>query len=128
MATQLVTSPSDLSLSVAKRGTVSGLRIRRMKAWECMVSARVTLAGAGHITRGTKPMGGEQFDSIVTIVAAVLGFVLVILWLILPFVVMAMKGRLDRLIELVSVNNEITLESNRLLGKLASEVENSLKH
>jgi len=72
-------------------------------------------------------MGGEQFDSIVTIVAGVLGFVLVILWLILPFVVIAMKGRLDRLIELVSVNNEITLESNRLLGKLASEVESSLK-
>jgi hypothetical protein len=39
---------------------------------------------------------------------------------------MALKGRLDRLIELVSVNNEITLESNRLLGKLASEVESSL--
>jgi hypothetical protein len=38
-----------------------------------------------------------------------------------------MKGRLDRLIELVSVNNEIMLESNRLLDKLASEVESSLK-
>jgi hypothetical protein len=45
----------------------------------------------------------------------------------LPFVVISMKGRLDRLIELVSVNNEITLESNRLLDKLASEVEMSLK-
>jgi hypothetical protein len=72
-------------------------------------------------------MGGEQFESIFTIVAGVLGLVLFILWLILPFAVFAIKGRLDRLIEIVSVNNEITLESNRLLGKLASEVENSLK-
>lgn len=72
-------------------------------------------------------MGGEQFDSIVTIVAGLLGLILFILWVILPFVVIAMKGRLDRLIELVSVNNEITLESNRLLDKLASEVESSLK-
>lgn len=72
-------------------------------------------------------MGGEQFDSIVTIVAGLAGAVFLILWIILPFVVIAMKGRLDRLIELVSVNNEITLESNRLLGKLASEVENSLR-
>jgi hypothetical protein len=72
-------------------------------------------------------MGGEQFDSIVTIVAGLLGLVLIILWIILPFVVIALKGRLDRLIELVSVNNEITLESNRLLDKLASEVESSLK-
>ncbi len=73
-------------------------------------------------------MGGEQFESIVTIVAGVLGLVLFILWLILRFVVFAIRGRLDRLIELVSVNNEITLESNRLLGKLASEVESSLKN
>ncbi len=72
-------------------------------------------------------MGGEQFESIVTIVAGVLGLVLFILWLILPFVVFAIKGQLERLIEIVSVNNEITLESNRLLGKLASEVESSLK-
>jgi hypothetical protein len=41
--------------------------------------------------------------------------------------VMGLSRRLDRLIELVSVNNEITLESNRLLDKLASEVEDSLK-
>jgi len=72
-------------------------------------------------------MGGEQLSDIVTIVAGVLGLILLILWIVLPFVVMALKGRLDRLIELVSVNNEITLESNRLLGKLASEVESSLK-
>ena len=72
-------------------------------------------------------MGGEQFESIVTIVAGVLGLILVILWIILPFAVIGMKGRLDRLIELVSVNNEITLESNRLLDKLASDVEGSLK-
>jgi len=72
-------------------------------------------------------MGGEQFESIVTIVVGVLGLVLIILWLILPFVVFAIKGQLERLIEIVSVNNEITLESNRLLGKLASEVESSLK-
>ncbi len=72
-------------------------------------------------------MGGEQFESIVTIVMGVLGLVLFILWLILPFVVFAIKGQLERLIEIVSVNNEITLESNRLLGKLASEVESSLK-
>lgn len=72
-------------------------------------------------------MGGEQLGDIVTIVAGVLGLILLILWIVLPFVVMALKGRLDRLIELVSVNNEITLESNRLLGKLASEVESSLK-
>ena len=72
-------------------------------------------------------MGGGQFESIVTIVAGVLGLILFILWLILPFVVFAIKGRLDRLIELVSVNNEITLESNRLLGKLATEVESSLQ-
>ncbi|MEE8286690.1 MAG: hypothetical protein V3R72_08335 [Gammaproteobacteria bacterium] len=72
-------------------------------------------------------MGGEQFESIVTIVTGVLGLVLFILWLILPFVVFAIKGQLERLIEIVSVNNEITLESNRLLGKLASEVESSLK-
>jgi hypothetical protein len=72
-------------------------------------------------------MGGEQFDSVLTIIAGVLGLFLFILWVILPFVVIAMKGRLDRLIELVSVNNEIILESNRLLGKLASEVESSLK-
>jgi len=72
-------------------------------------------------------MGGEQFDSIVTIVAGLLGLIFFILWIILPFVVIAIKGRLDRLIELVSVNNEITLESNRLLGKLTSEVESSLK-
>lgn len=71
-------------------------------------------------------MGGEQFDSIVTIVAGVVILVLTILWVILPFVVMSIKGRLDRLIELVSVNNEITLESNRLLDKLASEVESSV--
>ena len=62
-----------------------------------------------------------------TIATGVLGLVLFILWLILPFAVFTIKGRLDRLIEIVSVNNEITLESNRLLGKLASEVENSLK-
>ena len=73
-------------------------------------------------------MGGEQFESIVTIVMGVLGLILIILWLILPFVVFTMKGQLERLIELASVNNEITLESNRLLGKLASEVESSLKN
>jgi hypothetical protein len=73
-------------------------------------------------------MGGEQFESIVTIVMGVLGLILIILWLILPFVVFTIKGQLERLIELVSVNNEITLESNRLLGKLASEVESSLKN
>jgi len=72
-------------------------------------------------------MGGEQFESIVTIVAGVLGLILFVLWLVLPFVVFVIKGRLDRLIELVSVNNEITLESNRLLGKLATEVESSLQ-
>ena len=72
-------------------------------------------------------MGGEQFDSIVTIVSGVLGLILFILWVILPFVVIGIKSRLDRLIELVSVNNEITLESNRLLDKLASEVETSLR-
>ena len=73
-------------------------------------------------------MGGEQFDSIVTIVAGVVILFLTILWVILPFVVMSIKGRLDRLIELVSVNNEITLESNRLLDKLASEVESSIRN
>jgi len=73
-------------------------------------------------------MGGEQFESIVVIAAGVLGLIFTILWIILPFVVMAIKGRLDRLIELVSVNNEIALEANRLLDKLASEVEGSLKH
>jgi len=73
-------------------------------------------------------MGGEQFDSIVTIVAGVVILFLTILWVILPFVVMSIKGRLDRLIELVSVNNEITLESNRLLDKLASEVESSVRN
>ena len=72
-------------------------------------------------------MGGEQFEGIVAIVTGVLGLILFILWLVLPFVVFAIKGRLDRLIELVSVNNEITLESNRLLDKLANEVESSLK-
>ena len=72
-------------------------------------------------------MGGEQFESIVIIAAGVLGLIFTILWIILPFVVMAIKGRLDRLIELVSVNNEIALEANRLLDKLASEVESSLK-
>ena len=73
-------------------------------------------------------MGGEQFESIVTIVAGVLGLIFTILWIILPFVVMSIKGRLDRLIEIVSVNNEIALEANRLLDKLASEVEGSLKN
>ncbi|HEY5645245.1 MAG TPA: hypothetical protein VIS76_04860 [Pseudomonadales bacterium] len=73
-------------------------------------------------------MGGAQLDSIVAIVAGLLGIVFFILWIILPFVIISMKGRLDRLIELVSVNNEITLESNRLLGKLASEVESSLRN
>ena len=72
-------------------------------------------------------MGGEQFESIVTIAGSVLGLVLIILWIIVPFAVFAIKGRLDRLIELVSVNNEIALEENRLLDKLASEVESSLK-
>ena len=73
-------------------------------------------------------MGGEQFESIVVIAAGVLGLIFTILWIILPFVVMAIKGRLDRLIELVSVNNEIAMEANRLLDKLASEVEGSLKN
>ncbi|MDX2316542.1 MAG: hypothetical protein QNL90_21015 [Gammaproteobacteria bacterium] len=73
-------------------------------------------------------MGEEQFESIVVIVAGVLGLIFTILWIILPFVVMSIKGRLDRLIELVSVNNEIALEANRLLDKLASEVEGSLKN
>jgi hypothetical protein len=72
-------------------------------------------------------MGGEHFGGIVGIVTGVLGLILIILWVILPFVVMSIKGRLDRIIELVSVNNEITLESNRLLDKLATEVESSLK-
>lgn len=72
-------------------------------------------------------MGGHQFDSIFGVIVAVLGLILFVLWVILPFVVIAIKGRLDRLIELVSVNNEIALESNRLLDKLASEVETSLK-
>ena len=72
-------------------------------------------------------MGGEQFESIVAIVGGVLGLVIIILWIILPFAVFAIKGRLDRLIELVSVNNEIALEENRLLDKLASEGERSLK-
>ena len=72
-------------------------------------------------------MGGEQFDSIVTIVSGVLGLILFILWVILPFVVIGIKSRLDRLIEIVSVNNEITLESNRMLDKLVSEVESSLE-
>jgi len=71
-------------------------------------------------------MGGEQFESIVAIAGGVLGLVLIILWIIVPFAVFAIKGRLDRLIELVSVNNEIALEENRLLDKLASEVESSL--
>ena len=73
-------------------------------------------------------MGGEAFESIVIIVAGVLGLTFTILWIIMPFVVMSIKGRLDRLIELVSVNNEIALEGNRLLDKLASEVEGSLKN
>jgi hypothetical protein len=73
-------------------------------------------------------MGGEPFESIVIIAAGLLGLIFTILWIILPFVVMAIKGRLDRLIELVSVNNEIALEANRLLDKLASEVEGSLKN
>ena len=72
-------------------------------------------------------MGGAHFDGIISIIGGVLGLVLFILWVILPFVVISMKSRLDRLIELVSVNNEITLESNRLLDKLASEVETSLR-
>ncbi|NIP47985.1 MAG: hypothetical protein GWN21_18360 [Gammaproteobacteria bacterium] len=72
-------------------------------------------------------MGGEQFEGIVAIVGGVLALILIILWVILPFIVMGMSRRLDRLIELVSVNNEVTLESNRLLDKLASEVETSLK-
>jgi len=72
-------------------------------------------------------MGGEDFGSIATIVSGVLGLILLILWVVLPFVVIAIRGRLDRLIELVSVNNEITLECNRLLDKLTSEVERSLK-
>ena len=71
-------------------------------------------------------MGGEQFESIVAIAGGLLGLVIIILWIILPFAVFAIKGRLDRLIELVSVNNEIALEENRLLDKLASEVESSL--
>ena len=73
-------------------------------------------------------MGGDELSGIVMLIVGVVGLILTILWIILPFVVISMKGRLDRLIELVSVNNEITLESNRLLDKLASEVENSLKH
>ena len=73
-------------------------------------------------------MGGEGFEGIVGIVVGVLALIFTILWIILPFVVMAIKGRLDRLIELVSVNNEIALEANRLLDKLASEVEGSLKN
>jgi len=72
-------------------------------------------------------MAGDQLQGVVAIVVGVVGIVLTILWIILPFVVISMKGRLDRLVELVSVNNEITLESNRLLDKLASEVETSLK-
>ena len=72
-------------------------------------------------------MGGE-FNGIVIIVGGVLALFLFILWVILPFMVIGIKGRLDRLIELVSVNNEITLESNRLLDKLASEVETSLRN
>ena len=72
-------------------------------------------------------MGGEHFDGIANIVIGVLLLILFILWVILPFVVIGIKSRLDRLIELVSVNNEITLESNRLLDKLASEVESSLE-
>lgn len=72
-------------------------------------------------------MGGEPFNGIVAIVGGVLCLILFVLWVILPFVVIAMKSRLDRLIELVSVNNEIMLESNRLLDKLASEVEDSVK-
>ena len=72
-------------------------------------------------------MGGEQFEGIVAIAGGVLGLVLIFLWIIVPFAVFAIKGRLDRLIELVSVNNEIALEENRLLDKLASEVESSLK-
>lgn len=72
-------------------------------------------------------MGGMQFDGVVAIVGGVLGVVLFILWIILPFVVIGMKSRLDRLIEIASVNNEISLESNRLLDKLASEVESSVR-
>ncbi len=72
-------------------------------------------------------MGGEPLGPIVTIVSGVLGLIVLILWIILPFIVIAIRGRLDRLIELVSVNNEITLEGNRLLDKLASDVERSLK-
>lgn len=72
-------------------------------------------------------MGGEQFEGIVAIAGGVLGLAFIILWIIVPFAVFAIKGRLDRLIELVSVNNEIALEENRLLDKLASEVEGSLK-
>ena len=72
-------------------------------------------------------MGGE-LHSIVNVVGAVLALILFILWVIMPFVVIAIKSRLDRLIEIVSVNNEINLESNRLLDKLASEVETSLRN
>ena len=73
-------------------------------------------------------MGGEHIGGIVNIVGGVLALVLILVWVILPFAVFAIKGRLDRLIELVSINNEITLESNRLLDKLASEVETSLRN
>jgi len=67
-------------------------------------------------------------EGIVGIILGVLGLIFTILWIIMPFVVIAIKGRIDRLIELVSVNNEIALEANRLLDKLANEVESSLKH
>jgi hypothetical protein len=72
-------------------------------------------------------MGSEQISGIIEIVLGVLGLIVAILWIVLPFVVIGIKRRMDRVTELLAINNEMALETNRSLNKLASEVESSLK-
>lgn len=72
-------------------------------------------------------MQGGEFGSVIEIVIAALGIIMIVLWLVLPFIVIGIKSRIDRLIELLTVNNEMALQVNRSLEKLASEVESSLK-
>ncbi len=72
-------------------------------------------------------MGSEQISGILGIVLGVLGLIVAVLWIVLPFIVVGIKRRMDRLTELLTINNELALEANRSLSKLASEVESSLK-
>ena len=72
-------------------------------------------------------MGGAEFGGIIEIVVGVLAVIMFTMWIVLPYIAIGIKSRIDRLIELLTIDNETALEASRFLDKLASGVGSSLK-